>query len=93
MDVASRRVGSLREIPLAQPSIGARERELVDQVLTSGVLALGPFARDFEEGVSPSAKDGLLVEQPGVFSRIAGRLTVLIYDSSRMRSAPATPDG
>jgi perosamine synthetase len=52
MDIASRRAGSLREIPLAQPSIGARERELVDQVLTSKVLALGPFARDFEEGVA-----------------------------------------
>ena len=46
----------MRQIPLAQPSIGARERELVDQVLTSNVLALGPFARDFEEGVARLAE-------------------------------------
>jgi perosamine synthetase len=46
---------SIRRIPLAQPSIGPRERELVDQVLTSGVLALGQFARDFEEGVAAVA--------------------------------------
>lgn len=41
-----------RTIPLAQPSIGARERQLVEEVLSSGVLALGPFARDFEERIA-----------------------------------------
>ena len=41
-----------REIPLAQPSIGTRERELVEQVLASGVLALGPFAHAFEDEVA-----------------------------------------
>ena len=46
---------SVRRIPLAQPSIGPRERELVDQVLTSGILALGPFARDFEDAVASVA--------------------------------------
>jgi perosamine synthetase len=39
-------------VPMARPSIGARERELVEQVLASGILALGPFARDFEEGIA-----------------------------------------
>jgi perosamine synthetase len=43
---------SLRRIPLAQPSVGERELELVAQVLSSGVLALGPFADAFEEGVA-----------------------------------------
>ena len=42
-------------IPLAQPVIGARERELVQQVLDSGVLALGPFARQFEERIAELA--------------------------------------
>jgi perosamine synthetase len=41
---------------VAGPSIGARERELVEQVLASGVLALGPFAERFE---------GLLAEMAG----------------------------
>jgi perosamine synthetase len=44
------------KIPVAGPSIGARERELVEQVLASGVLALGPFAERFE---------GLLAEVAG----------------------------
>ncbi len=43
---------TIRSIPLAQPSIGNRERELVEQVLASGVLALGPFARAFEDEVA-----------------------------------------
>jgi perosamine synthetase len=38
-----------RSIPLASPDISAREHELVSQVLSSGSLALGPFAREFEE--------------------------------------------
>jgi perosamine synthetase len=46
---------SLRRIPLAQPWIGDRERELVDQVLSSGILALGDFARDFEDAVAAVA--------------------------------------
>lgn len=46
---------SLRRIPLAQPSIGDRERELVEEVLSSGVLALGPFAQAFEAGVATVA--------------------------------------
>lgn len=46
---------TIRKIPLAQPSIGPRERELVNQVLDSDVLALGPFARAFEEAVAAVA--------------------------------------
>ena len=42
----------IRRIPLALPSIGLRERELVEQVLASDVLALGPFARAFEESIA-----------------------------------------
>src|SRR6188472_1785970 len=42
----------VRRIPLAQPFIGDRERELVEQVLASNVLGLGPFARAFEEGIA-----------------------------------------
>ena len=37
-----------RAIPLAKPDIGRRELELVTDVLTSGVLALGPYAARFE---------------------------------------------
>ncbi|MEO8462861.1 MAG: DegT/DnrJ/EryC1/StrS family aminotransferase [Chloroflexota bacterium] len=43
---------TIRRIPLAQPSLGTRERELVEQVLASGVLALGSFAESFETGVA-----------------------------------------
>ena len=35
-------------IPVAQPVIGDRERELVDEVLRSGQLSLGPMTRRFE---------------------------------------------
>ena len=45
----------MRRIPMAQPWIGARERELVEQVLASDVLALGPFAAAFEQGVADLA--------------------------------------
>jgi perosamine synthetase len=45
----------VRPIHLAQPSIGPRERELVDQVLSSNILALGQFARAFEEGIAALA--------------------------------------
>jgi perosamine synthetase len=47
-------IGS-RRIPLAQPLIGERERELVEQVLASGILALGPFAADFEAQIAAVA--------------------------------------
>jgi perosamine synthetase len=47
--------GGVRQIPLAQPVIGEREREFVEQVLSSDVLALGPFAERFEEGVAEMA--------------------------------------
>ena len=46
---------STRRIELAQPWIGDRERELVAEVLDSGILALGPFARRFEEAVAALA--------------------------------------
>jgi perosamine synthetase len=36
------------KIPLAQPSIGERERELVAEVLASGRLSLGPMLERFE---------------------------------------------
>lgn len=45
----------MRQIPMAQPDIGARERELVNQVLDSGTLALGPMAAAFEERVAALA--------------------------------------
>ncbi|MBA2632966.1 MAG: DegT/DnrJ/EryC1/StrS aminotransferase family protein [Chloroflexi bacterium] len=41
-----------RRVPLAQPSIGDRDRELVAQVLAGDTLAMGPFALSFEEGVA-----------------------------------------
>ena len=40
---------------MARPDIGPRERELVNQVLDSDVLALGPMAQRFEEGVADVA--------------------------------------
>jgi perosamine synthetase len=45
----------VRRVPLAQPSIGRREIELAEQVLTSGVLALGPFAGVFEDSIAQLA--------------------------------------
>lgn len=46
---------NVRRIPLAQPSIGSRERELIEEVLASDVLALGPFAQRFEEQIAALA--------------------------------------
>ena len=48
-------VPAIRRIPIAGPWIGERERELVMEVLSSGVLALGPFARSFEESIAELA--------------------------------------
>ena len=48
-------ISTIRRIPLAQPSTGARERELINQVLDSDVLGLGPFARIFEDGVAAAS--------------------------------------
>jgi perosamine synthetase len=39
-------------IPLARPWIGDHERALVQQVLASDVLALGPFAEQFERRIA-----------------------------------------
>ena len=44
-----------RQIHLARPDIGPRERALVSEVLESGTLALGPMAERFEEGVAAAA--------------------------------------
>jgi perosamine synthetase len=48
-------------IPLARPDIGARELELVTQVLRSDVLAMGPFTQRFEAGIAAVAgrRDGV----------------------------------
>jgi perosamine synthetase len=40
------------QIPLAQPEIGAREQELVGEVLRSGRLSLGPTGERFERGLA-----------------------------------------
>lgn len=45
----------MRQIPLAQPDIGPRERELVNEVLESGSLALGPMAEAFEQRLAALA--------------------------------------
>jgi perosamine synthetase len=37
------------QVPLASPDIGEREKELVGEVLDSGMLSLGPMGRRFEE--------------------------------------------
>jgi len=44
-----------RSIPLARPDIGARELELVTEVLTSDILAMGPFTKRFEAGIAALA--------------------------------------
>jgi perosamine synthetase len=41
-----------RRIPLAKPDIGARELELVTEVLSSDILAMGPFTQRFEAGLA-----------------------------------------
>ncbi len=41
-----------RRIPLARPDVGPRELELVSQVLSSDVLAMGPFTERFEAGIA-----------------------------------------
>ena len=41
-----------RQIQLAQPSLGERERQLLEQVLASHTLALGPMAEAFEDGIA-----------------------------------------
>ena len=50
-DVASPALNGNEALPpiaLARPNIGTREVELVNEVLRSGILALGPFAVEFE---------------------------------------------
>ncbi|MFT4050280.1 MAG: DegT/DnrJ/EryC1/StrS family aminotransferase [Solirubrobacterales bacterium] len=39
---------ALEVLPMARPEIGSREQELVSEVLTSGVLSLGPMLTRFE---------------------------------------------
>jgi perosamine synthetase len=39
---------ALEVLPMARPQIGAREQELVAEVLASGVLSLGPMLKRFE---------------------------------------------
>ena len=41
-----------RHVPLARPDIGPRELELVTQVLTSDVLAMGAFTERFEADIA-----------------------------------------
>ena len=41
-----------RRIPLARANIGAREIELVTEVLSGDVLAMGPFTQRFEAGLA-----------------------------------------
>ena len=48
-------------VPLARPDIGVRELELVTDVLSSEVLALGPYARRFEETIARLAGRALAV--------------------------------
>jgi perosamine synthetase len=42
----------VRRIPLARANIGAREIELVTEVLSGDVLAMGPFTQRFEAGLA-----------------------------------------
>ena len=42
-------------VPLAQPNIGPLEVELVNQVLASDTLAMGPFTEEFEQAVATLA--------------------------------------
>lgn len=42
----------LRSVPLAQPDIGPEEIALVNEVLRSDVLAMGPFTEAFESALA-----------------------------------------
>ena len=44
-----------QRIPLARPDISARELQLVSEVLSSDVLAIGPFTPRFEAGIAALA--------------------------------------
>jgi perosamine synthetase len=43
---------AVSQLPMAQPEIGAREEQLVTEVLRSGVLSLGPMLKRFEQAFS-----------------------------------------
>ena len=45
----------VRSIPLAQPNIGDDEIALVNAVLRSDSLAMGPYTEQFEEAVAAVA--------------------------------------
>ena len=45
----------IHRIPVASPDIGAREVELVTRVLTSSVLAMGPYTVEFESRIAALA--------------------------------------
>jgi perosamine synthetase len=40
---------AVRTIPLARPNLGSRERELIEEVLASDSLSMGPFTERFEQ--------------------------------------------
>ncbi|MBA3298218.1 MAG: hypothetical protein H0U19_14930, partial [Acidobacteria bacterium] len=50
-DIASTR----RAVPLAQPNISQLERDLVAEVLSSDVLAMGAFTEQFEADLAAIA--------------------------------------
>ena len=39
---------AIAQLPMARPEIGAREEQLVTEVLRSGILSLGPMLGRFE---------------------------------------------
>lgn len=43
---------ALEVLPMARPEIGAREQQLVSEVLSSGVLSLGPMLTRFERDIA-----------------------------------------
>jgi perosamine synthetase len=50
--MSHRRAPIERRIPLAGPDIGVRELKLVTEVLSSDILAMGPFTQRFEAGLA-----------------------------------------
>jgi dTDP-4-amino-4,6-dideoxygalactose transaminase len=59
-------------IPLARPDLGAREEQLVLEVLRSGRLSLGPMLERFEGSTMPWPSPRVLRGFTSGFGRLAG---------------------
>ena len=87
-DNLPRSMGGPDQIPLARPDIGAREEEIVLDVLRAGRLSLGPMVERFERAVDEAGDRGEVLVG-------GGRLVVPVGGprSQRLEVIVRSPEG